>query len=392
MNQSNLTELAHLSELSELIDLIYQGATEISGWHQALPAMADWLDASAAILYTPMHTPDSGGFQFPYQIPQSMLDLWSTQFVGQDPWTNSAVARGLAVEGNVLLGQDLVPQEELVLTHYYQDFLARFDTAHLLTSVVFGFGPDQITVICSFVRRINDVPFSQEQKEKLALLLPHLSRALGVMFRLRNAEFKVASSLAALDRLNNGVLLIGAEGEVTFANKAALSILKQQDGLQLLQGKRNFAGLFSTHDKTQHALIAAIREAISPDILTTQHFSRAVCVPRPSGLAPYTLNFSSLPLSNEFGLGDETPHAIAFLTDGAAIVQIDIELLKSFYGLTQAEAQLAAIMVDGGSLGEIAEQANVSVNTVKTQLGQIYAKTNTNSRTKLVRLLMSLAK
>ncbi|NOS75502.1 MAG: hypothetical protein HOP36_13430, partial [Methyloglobulus sp.] len=345
------------------------------------------------ILYTPMHTPDSGGFQFPYQIPQSMLDLWSTQFVGQDPWTNSAVARGLAVEGNVLLGQDLVPQEELVLTHYYQDFLARFDTAHLLTSVVFGFGPNQITVICSFVRRINDVPFSQEQKEKLTLLLPHLSRALGVMFRLRNAEFKVATSLAALDRLNNGVLLIGAEGEVTFANKAALSILKQQDGLRLqqLQGKRNLAELFSMHDTTQHTLTAAIHEVISPDILTTQHFSRAVCVPRPSGLAPYTLNFSSLPLSNEFGLEDETPHAIAFLTDGAASVQVDIELLKSFYGLTQAEAQLAAVMVDCSSLGEIAEQTNVSVNTIKTQLGQIYAKTNTNSRIKLVRLLMSLA-
>ncbi|NOT65527.1 MAG: hypothetical protein HOP06_05795 [Methylotenera sp.] len=390
MNQPNISELARLSEL---IDLIYQGATEINRWQEALPAMAEWLDAPAAILYTPMHTPDSGGFQFPYQIPQSMLDLWSTQFVGQDPWTNSAVARGLAVEGNVLLGQDLVPQEELILTPYYQNFLARFDTAHLLTSVVFGFAPNQITVICSFVRRINDVPFSQEQKEKLTLLLPHLSRALGVMFRLRNAEFKVATSLAALDRLQNGVLLIGAEGEVTFANKAALNILKQQDGLRLqqLQGKRNLAELFSRHHETQHALTAAINEVISPDILTTQHFSRAVCVSRPSGLAPYTLNFSSLPLSNEFGLGVETPLAIAFLTDGAASVRVDIELLKSFYSLTQAEAQLAAIMVDGGSLAEIAEQTNVSVNTVKTQLGQIYAKTNTNSRIKLVRLLMSLA-
>jgi len=40
---------------------------------------------------------------------------------------------------------------------------------------------------------------------------------------------------------------------------------------------------------------------------------------------------------------------------------------------------------------EVAQELGVSANTVKSQLAQIYGKTTTHSRAKLVKLLMTLA-
>lgn len=57
------------------------------------------------------------------------------------------------------------------------------------------------------------------------LLLPHISRALGVAQRLRGADLKVAACLTALDKLQAGVLLIGRNRAVSFANRAARHLL-----------------------------------------------------------------------------------------------------------------------------------------------------------------------
>lgn len=389
----NQTMHAELSRLSSLIDLIYQGATAMNRWQEVLPAIANWLDSRTGLLFTPLHTPEQGGFQMVHQIPQSALELWNTKYAGQDLWTNNAVARGLVVEGNILLGQELVPQGELIASHFYQEFLSRLNIAHLLTGIVFGIGPESIATICSFHRFEDEEPFSESQKEKLSLLVPHISRALGVMFRLRDAEFKVASTLAALDRLPIGVLLFGTDGGVTFANSLAKSILDQQDGLRLRNrpGLGDSADVLASDHSFQNLLDEAIREAISPDILSTRHFSRAVAITRPSGRASFLLNFSSLPASNEFGMGWDAPRAIVFISDSATPIKLNNELLKSAYGLSAAEIRVAELVADGFSLQEIAKQHGRSVNTIKTQLKQIYEKTGTNSRARLVKLLIALA-
>lgn len=385
------TTHAEFVRLSELIDGIYQGATDMERWRHTLPAIADWLGGRTGLLFTPTMGTGMGGFHLTHRISQSTMELYESHFAAHDEWTISGIKQGLAVEGNVLLGQDLVPHEKMLTSYFYQGFLSRVNLAYLITSVVSGPAQDTPMVICSFHRQLEDGPFQQEHKEKLALLIPHISRALGVMFRLRDAEFRVASSLAAMDSLSRGVLLFGEKGDVVFVNQAAQRLLDQNDGLKLWKHAQASPGTELLADECQEIIDAAIRDSIAPDILSAKHFSRAVAIQRPSGKAPFTLRFSSLPAKNEFGLQAHAPRAIAFLSDTGAPLTLDGELIKTTYGLTAAEMRTAECVIEGRSLDEIATQFNLSVNTIKTQLNQIYDKTGTNNRAKLVKLLISLS-
>ncbi len=60
-------------------------------------------------------------------------------------------------------------------------------------------------------------------------------------------------------------------------------------------------------------------------------------------------------------------------------------------GLTQAEARAALALCDGDSLEAVAIQLNVKLNTLKTHLKSIYAKTSVDNRAALTKLMLSLA-
>lgn len=228
-------------------------------------------------------------------------------------------------------------------------------------------------------------------KQKLSLLLPHLSRALGVMFKLRDAEFKVASTLAALDCVATGILLLGQGDGVVFANRAARNLLTDADGLALRRLHSGSSSKLVAHDAAiQAAIDAALHGALEPGSGEIPHFAHSIHVPRPSHQSPYALQFSALAANNEFGAGSAAPRAIVFITDPAKPIQVDQELLKRAYGLTTAEIRVAVTLCSVSTIEDAAVELGVSANTVKSQLQQVYQKTGTDSRAKLAKLILSL--
>lgn len=386
------TDKTELERLSDLIDLIYQGATDFSAWQLAARAISAWIGSSTGAILTPTHTPEMGGFNISYGLSPQLNELWATKFAAQDIWAIRALERNLVIAGNVLRDQQLVTEEEFLASAWSRDFLAPAGFGRILTGIVFA-GPENrsIPVVVTCLRPF-DRPYTEQDAEKLSLLIPHISRAVGVMFRLRDAEFRVATGLLALDHLPHGVLLFGADGGVTFANRTAQRILDLEDGLRLRKrpGDSGLSDLLARDKRHQELLDDAIREAISPDILSTRHFAKAVSMPRPSGKTPYSLNFSSLPHDSEFATSNDAPRAIAFVSDSAGISRINPGLLKSAFGLSSAEAKTAELIANGYSNEELASARNISINTVKTQLRQIYEKTGTNNRARLVKLLLTL--
>lgn len=395
MQESLSASTAELARLSGLIDTIYQGATEPARWGSILPAVADWVGARCGALFTPLNAPDNDGFFFTHELSEPMVQLWWSKYHKLDIWAARSAERGLLGEGNIVVGDEIVPFEEFSQTEIYRDFFSNYDIAHLMSGIVFGLSSPQTSPYsaCTLLRGVQGGRFTPVERDRFAILIPHLSRSLGVMTRLRDAELKATASLTALDRLSTGVLLFDARGLVTFANRAARNILGDEDGLRL-QHRFNDSSLgeiAAGKRISQEALASAISSAVSPDLLHAAHFSRAVAIPRPSGRQDYTLNFSSLAASNEFGSGSNAPRAIAFITDSAEPIRLDGELLKKTYGLTPAEIRLAGLLTECQTVEETAGRLGVSQHTVKTQLKNIYMKTNTNNRAKLMRLLLSLS-
>ncbi|MDH4216276.1 MAG: helix-turn-helix transcriptional regulator [Gallionella sp.] len=382
-----------MQNFSALIDRIYQGATDPDAWPNIIQGIAVWLGAPKIILFTPQVVPADGGFLFPHGIAQRYFELWPTHHKPMDLWVERAVERGLIVQGNVVVGDEFVPAAELAESRWYREVLATEEIFHLLTSVVFdGSDGQNPCVVCSLYRGLDAEAFAGEDKQKLSLILPHISRALGVMLKLRNAEFKLVASYAALDRIGTGVLLVGGDRSILFANRAAKNILADDDGLSLRKSGTGSPGqLFSADLDTQSDIDTALNNAIEPMAQAVPHFAQSVRVRRPSGQLPYALQFSSLGSNNEFGQGKDAPQVIVFISDPAQEIQVDPELLKKTYGLTPAEIRVAVTLCQEGSIEDVAAKAGVSVSTVRTQLLQVYQKTGVDNRTKLTKLIVSLA-
>ena len=214
------------------------------------------------------------------------------------------------------------------------------------------------------------------------------------MFRLRDTELQLASTLAALDRLSGAIILLGSRGQVVFANAAAQSQLAQADGLSLRASAvvgEGLGWLQSSRADEQVQLKHEIATAMASDPMQTGHFSSALQIQRPSGRRALALQIA--PLSERSGLAhaDRHAHAIVFLTDPDANVQLDPALLETLYRITPAEARLAGELLVGSALPDIAARLNLGASTLRSHLKSLFVKTATHRQADLVKLLMSLS-
>lgn len=392
-----MSQVSELERLSDLIGFIYRGATDPSLWPQIVEDASSWLGSPKGMLYTPLHGPEQGGVYFQHGLSDFFLELYKTKYQSVDMWTQQAVRLDLFKEGNVILGTDLVPHETLVNSQWYRDCLRVGDISRLLTSVVFGVSgweadprTADMPTACSFYRGDDGTDYSEVDRRKLALLIPHFSRSLGVMARLRMKDLQIASNLSAIDRLPLAVVLMSRAGDVVFANRSALAMLSRTDVLKLQRSPpgrglgRLVAKAPSANREIEKALLAASRIS---DVL---HFSSVIRVPNSPG-QPWSIQLSRLSPTSQFSAEGQLPEIIAFLTDPRQPIRMTAGLLCRTYGLTPAEERVAVAATAAGALEELAESLLLRVNTVKTHLRQVYAKTGVRGRGELVRLVLGLA-
>ncbi|WP_343587054.1 helix-turn-helix transcriptional regulator [Herbaspirillum sp.] len=384
-----------LVRFNHLVELIYEGATAPERWtRDIMPAIADYLEAPAGILYSFLHTPQNGGYFFLHGIEQDHVDQYVQKYYADDVWKIAMAERNQYVTGNLVVGDELIPRAQLLQSNFYKACLSRNENmVQLLGSIVFGSESEtSLPTICSFFRGSHHADFNETDRTRLRLLGPHLSRSLGVMHRLRSTELTLATSQAALDRLASGVLLLDAAGTVTFTNHAAQRMLADRDGLRLHRHSHQ-AGLGNLMAETVSASKAigdAIAATLRIDPYATPHFSKSLTVPHLSSPARYVLQFSALGSHNEFG--GSAFAAIVFITDDANKIAIDPAVLQQAYGLTLTEARVAVALLDHESAREVADTLGVSPNTIRTHIKNIYSKLGVDTRARFVKLLLGVAK
>lgn len=250
------------------------------------------MSSERGILHTPFLSNSEGRVAFAIGIEDLWLQRYGEHYHKIDLWNNTAVERGFDYDGNVFLGEELIPTRQLLKSPFYTEFLKFSDVVHNCIGVVFGrdssHGP---TTAISCFRGKNANGFLAEDKSRFSLLVSHLSRAIGVQYRLMGTELQLAATLAALDRLAQGILLEReAEGGARYAH--AEKILARGDGLVLDISSGAFT-CFLPRD-TQ-SLQVAVRTACNIDIQLERHFSDAITVRRRHGKCPYVVHVSAPP-------------------------------------------------------------------------------------------------
>jgi len=202
-------------------------------------------------------------------------------------------------------------------------------------------------------------------------------------------EAQRSASLEALDHLAAGVILVDANAQVLFLNRAAQEIVDRKDGVSV--GPAGLSAASSAETNELRRLIAECGMIASGLALKV---SRGVMnISRPSARRP--LSLLSIPLCLEFARrqllkAGEIPSAILLISDPDAEPALHPSELQRSCGLTAAEARFALVLMTGKSVEEAAAQLGISVNTARTHLKRVLSKTGARRQGELLHLLFRM--
>ena len=219
-------------------------------------------------------------------------------------------------------------------------------------------------------------------------MLPHLQRATQTRATLAALNSLGWSLLDAFELLPSGVLLLDSRGTILFSNKEARRILRQCDGIECRKGQLVGSCRLPTLSLDTGA------QATNPVARANRSdWGGIILVPRPSGRAPYLVVVAPLRSESAVEAGDDPALpaiAVVFVHDAAEERTDEHELLRSEFGLTGAEAQVAMHIASGLRVQDIADLRSVKPNTIRSQLKSIFHKTHTHRQSQLGALIASL--
>jgi DNA-binding CsgD family transcriptional regulator len=365
--------------LTKLIGGIYDAAADGSLWAPFLAelAKATQADSAALVMHSlgqEVHTVSAGWQIDPeagplYQQHYGAIDLWAMRGRSKPP-------------GYVCTSESLCTNRELLTTEMYNDFLIRFDVEHGMFGVAENNKARWASI--SLFRRSLSGEFEVADLETLNLLIPHIQRAFKLHFQVSQLTGHAEGIEAALNMLSTGVIFIGANTSVLLANRTAGKILSGKNGLLLTRGKLSAVD-YAESLRLQALIVAAVQTGCGKGlsaggtILISRHTGRSLSVT----VAPL----------REFGntLSLQRPAAVLFVSDPERNAELSVDMLSRCHGLTPAEARLAVVLAEGHSLKEAASSCRVTHNTARSQLKNIFLKTNTNRQVELVLLLLNTA-
>ncbi len=175
-----------------------------------------------------------------------------------------------------------------------------------------------------------------------------------------------------LNHIDYGIVVLGGDLRLAFANGAACALLARVHPLQI-QGDLLCARDLRDQGRLRQAVdSSAVRGLRSLVALGPQ---QEVCVSVLPLLAPQR---------------DRLGTAMLVLGRSRSGDDLSAQWYAREHGLTLAECRVLGLLCVGEAPGEIAQQHGVAISTVRSQIGSIRAKTGTRSVGALIRRVLSL--
>ncbi|WP_333587474.1 helix-turn-helix transcriptional regulator [Phenylobacterium sp.] len=352
----------------DLIDRIYECAAAPDLWPEVLDELAQRTESRGGLLFSARKT-------LCWTASGSIRDVFEAYIT--DGWFQRCPRRPCLMsqsQPSFFVEQDFWSADQIDGDPIYRDF---FRPRGLGWSAGTGLQvPTGDSIVFSMERAFERGPFERQDVEALNDLRPHLARSALVSARLGLERARgMGDALAAL-RLP--ALLLAEDGVVIEANAEVQSVPSL---VRFAAG-----GRIALADKRGQALLTRALAGVSG---------------------------GSDEAAGSFPLRDEAdqPTAVAHLIPvrrsahdifGPSLalllltpVRLDrappLELMRSLFDLTPAEARIAQGVAAGQTLEDLALQGSVSINTVRNQLRRVLEKTGCSRQAELAALLAQAA-
>lgn len=231
--------------------------------------------------------------------------------------------------------------------------------------------------------------FSDPDVALLQKALPHLRNAVRIRDQLAQSAQMRREAHEALEAISTGVLVLDAMGRIRFANRAARSIVADDDTLRMTGGR--LQAIEQTRDVHLQIMLRAAatiplggwrhpqrRSRTSPELGSSR-----MVIERTSPRRP--LHLTALPATRMLSRDDVSEGSVVVLIDDPdREVAVRTESLAAAHDLTARERDVVCGLVRGFPLDAVAATLGVTVGTARQYLKSVFAKTGVHRQAELV--------
>lgn len=355
-----------MSRLDRLIDRIYDGGVSDAAWRDIVPGIVEACRARSAVLLISNRATGQLAFADECGLGTEYRRAYLEDLRRDDLRFDDLMRQPL---GTLRTDQMIQSYDRYLASRAYRELYSKLGTEHAMGAFLYSDGRSDIGL--RLFRSCRDGAFAEPEMESYRQLMPHLARSFRLRALSRRDRRQRGALDATFDRLPWGLLLLDGDATLLAGNAPGRAWLEQgrERGARL---RRLVERAFVLHARGgQRAFGAGALSGI------------------PSGdAADQALRVDLLPADDPWSAASEPVALVSFALPGRPAPGL-AGMLRLLHGLTESEARLAARLAAGDSLAEAARAQGVGLETARTHLRNVFAKTGARRQSELVRLVLA---
>jgi DNA-binding CsgD family transcriptional regulator/PAS domain-containing protein len=363
-------------QVSHLIGDIYDAALDPSLWPRVLEGSARFVGGTASALFLKDSVRKTHNTIYTYGYDPEYTRIYIEKYGKFDPFATAQYF--FDIEQPVSLA-DIMPHSEFRQSRFYQEWVR---PQHWIDAMGVTLEKSATTYVAvSVIRHENDGIVDDEARRRMKLVGPHVRRAVLIGKVIDLHKIEAAAFADVLDGIAAGLVLVDTAGRIVHANAPALSLLRDEAAIRGTGGK-----LAAIDPEATRLLNDIFMNANAGDAAVG---AKGIAVPLSSRNGErYVAHV--LPLTSgarrKAGIAYGAVAAV-FVSEAALELPHPLEAITATFKLTPAEMRVLMMIVQLGSVPEVAPVLGISESTVKTHLQHIFEKTGTRRQTDLVKLV-----
>jgi DNA-binding CsgD family transcriptional regulator len=311
----------------------------------------------------------------PSHTDRSFAESYEQHYSKVDPMPGFVMS---CPAGKFVTDEDALPKRRFLNSEFYTDWVKPQGMYTCL--YVNAFRRQDFAAYLCLTREQGVKLFARQEMARLRQLVPHISRAAEIHFRLAESARQFGLMSHALSLNAQEVICVDSHGRMVFASASAEVRLRNADGLSA-----NSSGLKAGTDSETRRLRRQIARGFAP--LSGARHSSTLKLQRPNGRNGLSVTIIPAAAMRSI-LSGPAAYVALLITDPDMTAPSCTQLLRERYHLTAAEIRVTEMILAGHELKMAAALLDVSLGTVRNQLKSVFQKTDTHRQSALVSLLL----
>ncbi len=375
LRKDTLLELGHFSEV---ISTIYDCAVDPHCWPTAIEQIGELVGGLNGVIMVIDTVENESRFYADWNVDRALMQAYSEKYHAENPLHEGFMQFDVEEPYNVPL---VIDPSRWRASRIYRElgepngWLDSLGVTLLKT-------PSRLGTLS--IARHQEVGFAGPREiEIMRLLAPHLRKSISIADLIEMRELTARTFEESFEALRVPVILVDDGAGTVHANGAAQDLFAKGDPIRSERGM-----LKSPSADTSKRLEAAIADSVPP-ANQGEPLGQVVYLPTADGNPAFA---HVLPLRSGTARGRIEPRAVAavFITLAADPSTLPLQAWAAAFGLTQAEARVLELLIEGHSILDVATKLDVAPTTARTHLARLMEKTGVTRQTELIRLATQL--